>query len=317
MATPTAQQSLLNLLQFVRVVDAGSFAEAARRAGTSTSAMSKAVSRFETLHGVKLLHRTTHAISLTHDGEKLLEGARDLLRQAERLEATIGETAAGSSGGRVRLAAPGPFLRTCIAPMLPAILKANPSLELEIKVDDSGLDLAAEGIDVAIRFGPLDRQPGLIARRLGTFPHVLAATPKYLDFMGVPASPAELEAHHQLGYRNPANGQLSPWLFADNLGTGGLTRIVPRNRIVVEDMTVAWAMTLRGLGMSWLPAWCGIKDLQSGRTVEVLRDWRLPETPIYAVQLDRKQIPQRTRDLVDLLAQRAKNWNYTQSESLG
>ncbi|MFK0334279.1 LysR family transcriptional regulator [Rhizobium sp. NPDC090275] len=311
MATQNTHSSLLNLLQFVRIVDAGSFAEAARRAGTSTSAMSKAVSRFETLHGVKLLHRTTHAISLTHDGEKLLDGARDLLRQAEQLEAAIGEAAAGSTAGRVRLAAPGPFLRTCITPIIPAILKANPTLELEIKVDDAGLDLAAEGIDIAIRFGDLGGQPGMIARRLAAFPYILAATPKYLDYMGKPRTPADLESHHQLGYRNPANGQLSPWLFCDNLGSGAVTRMVPRNRIVVEDMTVAWAMTLRGLGMSWLPAWCGRKELDSGRAVEVLRDWRLPETPIYAVQLDRKQTPQRTRDLVDLLALRAKNWEFS------
>lgn len=311
MATPSAQSSLLNLLQFVRIVDAGSFAEAARRAGTSTSAMSKAVSRFEALHGVKLLHRTTHSISLTHDGEKLLDGARNLLRQAERLEAYIGETAAGSSAGRVRLAAPGPFLRACIAPMLPAILKANPNLELEIKVDDTGLDLAAEGIDVAIRFGDLSGQPGLIAKRLGAFPYIIAATPKYLEFMGRPKSPADLESHHQIGYRDASNGQLSPWLFCDNSGTGAVTRMVPRNRFVVEDMTVAWAMTLRGLGVSWLPAWCGSKDIRSGRAVEVLKDWRLPETPVYAVQLDRKQVPQRTRDLIDLLALRAKSWDYS------
>ncbi|WP_082453421.1 LysR family transcriptional regulator [Rhizobium sp. Leaf262] len=311
MPIPSAHNSLLNLLQFVRIVDAGSFAEAARRAGTSTSAMSKAVSRFEALHGVKLLHRTTRAISLTHDGEKLLDGARNLLRQAERLEADIGEAAASSSAGRVRLAAPGPFLRACIAPMLPAILKANPSLELEIKVDDTGLDLAAEGIDVAIRFGDLSGQPGLIARRLGTFPYVLAATPKYLEFMGTPKSPADLESHHQIGYRDAANGQLLPWLFCDNSGTGAVTRMVPRNRIVVEDMTVAWAMTLRGLGMSWLPAWCSAKEVHSGRAVEVLKDWRMQETPAYAVQLDRKQVPQRTRDLVNLMALRAKNWVYS------
>lgn len=130
--------------------------------------------------------------------------------------------------------------------------------------------------------------------------------------MGEPESPADLQNHHQLGYRNPSNGQLSPWLFSDNRGTGAVTRILPRNRIVVEDMTVVWAMTLRGLGMSWLPAWCGRRDLQTGRAVEVLRDWRLPETPIYAVQLERKQIPQRTRDLVDMLAQRAKDWEFTE-----
>jgi DNA-binding transcriptional LysR family regulator len=131
MATPRNHQQLLNLLQFVRIVEAGSFAEAARRAGTSTSAMSKAIARFEQTRGVKLLHRTTHAISLTHDGERLLEGARDLLRQAEQLSVMLDE-ATGGEAGRVRLAAPGAFLRACIAPKLPAILTVNSALELEL-----------------------------------------------------------------------------------------------------------------------------------------------------------------------------------------
>ena len=95
-------QTLINLLAFVRVMDAGSFAEAARRAGTTTSAMSKAVSRFERAHAVKLLHRTTHALSATAEGEHLLEGARDLLRDAERLEASLAAASGRGSVGRVR-----------------------------------------------------------------------------------------------------------------------------------------------------------------------------------------------------------------------
>lgn len=83
MSTPPDVQRLLNLLHYARVVDAGSFAEAARRAGSTTSALSKAVSRFENANGVRLLHRTTHAISLTPEGERLLEGARDLLREGK------------------------------------------------------------------------------------------------------------------------------------------------------------------------------------------------------------------------------------------
>ncbi|MGI4796431.1 MAG: LysR family transcriptional regulator [Janthinobacterium lividum] len=202
-------ERLLNLLQFVRVVEAGSFAETARRAGTSTSAMSKAISRFEAAHDVKLLHRTTHAISLTDAGERLLDGAHDLLRRAEQLDAT----------------------------------------------------------------------------------------------------PADLEAHRQIGYREPATGQLMPWQFAVP-GSGANVRLLPRKRLVVESLSVAWATMSRGLGIGWLPAWGGLKELESGRVVEVLRDWRMPETPIHAVRLDRKQMPNRVRTLVDLLAAWAPGWAY-------
>lgn len=308
MATPRSHQQLLNLLQFVRVVEAGSFAEAARRAGTSTSAMSKAIARFEQMRGVKLLHRTTHAISLTHDGERLLESARELLRQAEQLDVMVDEATSGEAG-RVRLAAPGAFLRACIAPKLPAILKANPALELELKVDDVGLDLATEGIDIAIRLGSLDRYPGVTAKRLVTFPWVLVATRRYVEFMGEPRSVRDLEAHHQIGFRDPATGQLMPWQFQDPSDSAPI-RVLPRKRVVVEDMSVAWAMVSRGLGIGWLPAWCGLKDLEGGRIVELLRRWRVPNTPVHAVQVSRKQMPTRMRSLLAVLSDSAPSWEY-------
>lgn len=107
-------QSLINLLNFVRVVDAGSFSEAARRAGTTTSAMSKAVARAERDLGVQLLRRTTHALSLTAEGERVLDTARDLAREVEKLEVALGETVrSGDVAGRVRLTAPGALARAC------------------------------------------------------------------------------------------------------------------------------------------------------------------------------------------------------------
>ena len=202
MSTPAGYQRLVNLLHFARVVEAGSFAEAARRAGTTTSALSKAVSRFERQNGVRLLHRSTHSLSLTDEGERLLEGARDLLREAERLEAALDHAAANGAGGRIRLGAPAPLIRACLARQVPTLLPASPGIDLDLKVDDGTLDLAAGSIDVAIRFGALIGQPGLVATPLGSFPWVLVATPRYVEAMGVPETPADLGRHHQIGYRS-------------------------------------------------------------------------------------------------------------------
>jgi DNA-binding transcriptional LysR family regulator len=121
---------------------------------------------------------------------------------------------------------------------LPAILRANSALELELKVDDVGLDLGAEGIDIAIRFGPLERSPGVIAKRLVTFPWVLVATRRYVEFMGEPRSVQDLEAHHHIGFRDPETGQLMSWQFQDP-SDGTPIRVFPRKRLVVEDMSVA------------------------------------------------------------------------------
>ena len=308
MATPLSLQNLLNILHLVRVMDAGSFSEAARRSGTTTSALSKAVTRLEQVHGVKLMHRTTHAISLTPDGEKLIEGARHLLREAEQLQGMLDRTG-GSAAGRVRLSAPGPLIRSCLSPQIPALLRANPKIELDLKVDDAQLDLAAEGVDIAIRIGSSDGQPGLVTRKLMSFPWVFCASPGYLDAMGGLASPADLERHHQIGFRDAGSGQLMPWQFT-HPDDGSPVRHVPRNRLVVEDMTTIWAMVASGLGTAWLPAWCGLDDLREGRVVELLRDWRAPETAVHAAILDRRLIPQRTRGVLDSLTDAAVAWTY-------
>lgn len=307
MATPLSLQSLLNILHLVRVMDAGSFSEAARRSGTTTSALSKAVTRLEHAHGVKLMHRTTHAISLTPDGERVIEGARHLLREAEQLQGLLDRTG-GNATGRVRLSAPGPLIRACLSPQLPALLRAHPGIELDLKVDDAQLDLAAEGVDIAIRIGTSDGQPGLVTRKLMSFPWILCATPRYLEAVGDLSAPADLARHHQIGFRDAGSGQLMTWQFADP--GGGVVRHVPRNRLVVEDMTTIWAMVVSGLGTAWLPAWCGLDDLKEGRVVELLREWRLPETVVHAAMLDRRLLPQRTRGVLDSLADAAVAWIY-------
>ncbi len=308
MATPLSLQSLLNVLHLVRVMDAGSFSEAARRSGTTTSALSKAVTRLEQARGVKLLHRTTHAISLTPDGEKLIEGARHLLREAEQLQGMLDQTGGGAAG-RVRLSAPGPLIRACLSPQLPALLRAHPRIELDLKVDDAQLDLAAEGVDIAVRIGSSDGRPGLVARKLMSFPWVLCAAPRYLEAMGDLKSPAGLGDHHQIGFRDAGSGQLMTWQFSDPQH-GTCVRHVPRNRLVVEDMTTIWAMVVSGLGIGWLPAWCGLDDLRAGRVVELLRDRRAPETAIHAALLDRRLTPQRTRGVLDSLVEAARSWVY-------
>lgn len=307
MSTPAGYQRVANLLHFVRVVEAGSFAEAARRSGTTTSALSKAVSRFEQQHGLRLLHRSTHSLSLTAEGERLLEGARDLLREAERLEATLGQTAASGSGGRIRLSAPAPLIRTCLARQVAGLLRNSPGIELDLKVDDGALDIAAEGIDIAIRFGDLAGQPGLVATPLGSFPRVLVATPRYVEVMGAPQTPADLGRHHQIGYRDAASGQLVPWQFDDVAGAAPV-RVMPRPRLATEDVGAAWQIMRQGLGLAWLPVWAGLADLREGRVIEIMAERRIAEVPIHAVRLDRRQTPSRVRTLLDDLAGAAQQW---------
>lgn len=136
---------------------------------------------------------------------------------------------------------------------------------------------------------------------------MLVATPRYIEVMGCPETPADLDRHHQIGYRDPASGQLVAWQFADPEG-GGPSRLTPRHRLVVEDVSAAWQIMRQGLGLAWLPAWAGLADLREGRAVELLRDRRVAEVAIQAVRLARHQTPRRVRTLLVGLADAAQQW---------
>ena len=300
MSTTALPPDLSRLLAFVRVVEAGSFAEAARRAGTTTSAMSKAVARLEQARGMRLLHRSTHSLALTEEGDRLIEAGRALAESLTRVQSALGEVAR-DDGGRVRVTAPASFARACILPRLPAFLRERPEIEIEVKFRNEILDLAAEGVDVAIRSGPLDRTPGHQARRLCTFSWIACASPAYLNARGAPVTPHELSAHDHVGFRNPASGQILTWRFADPRGKGPV-RVAPKPKHICDDAHASLALIANGFGVGWGPAWLVHEDLRTGRLVEVLAPWRAPAEPLWMLRTSDRRPPQRTQRVMSFLA---------------
>ena len=307
MSTPPLPAGLTQLLWFVRIVEAGSFAEAARRAGTTTSAMSKAVSRFEQTYGVRLLHRTTHALSLTDEGDRLLSEGLSLIGELERAEAMLSNLGSASATGRVRVNAPAAFGRICLMPALPAFLTAHPEIDLELQLGDDMADLGARGIDIAIRGGDLAAWPGYVARELCQFPWITCASPAYLAAHGAPATPAALAEHALIGFRNRSSGQIDNWHYTSP--HDGITlRHVPRAKHVFDDGEAAWSFARSGFGIAWTPAWLGLDDLRSGRVVEVLPAWRTANMALTAVRLQRRLTPKRTELVMEFLAALAPTW---------
>jgi DNA-binding transcriptional LysR family regulator len=307
MSTPPLSPSLLQLLWFVRIVEAGSFVEAARRAGATTSAMSKAVTRFEQKHGVRLLHRSTHSLSPTDEGDRLFSQGRYLLDSLEQVETSLAELGSQGAAGRVRITAPTAFARSCIMPELPTFLRAHPEINIEIQLGDEMADLATRGIDLAVRSGNLDGLPGHVSRKLYTFPWIACATPEYLKLHGAPETPADLTGHEQIGFRNKETGQIDNWRFMSPVD-GKAVRYAPRSKYVFDDGAAAWSIVRAGFGIGWAPAWLGVDDLRNGNVVEVLRDWRIAEAPLSAVRLERRLIPARTQAVLDFLASLPSAW---------
>ncbi|WP_022724047.1 LysR family transcriptional regulator [Rhodopseudomonas sp. B29] len=290
---------MLRLLAFVRVVEAGSFAEAARRAGTTTSAMSKAVARFEQAHGMRLLHRSTHSLALTEEGDRLMEAGRALAESLAHVQSALGEVA--RDGGRVCVTAPASFARACILPRLPVFLQERPEIEIEVKFRNEILDLTAEGVDIAIRSGPLGRAPGHQARRLCTFSWIACASPAYLNARGAPTTPYELSAHDHVGFRNPANGQILNWRFTDPRGKAPV-RFAPKPKHICDDAHASLALVEDGFGVGWGPEWLVREGLRTGRLVEVLAPWRAPAEALWMLRTTDRRPPLRTQRVMSFLA---------------
>ena len=298
-------KSLSNIQAFVRVAEVQSFTGASNTLGLSASAVSKAVGRLEADLGIKLFHRTTRSISLTPDGTRFYEGCKQLLFDLELLEAEIQGNHQLAPRGQLTLSVPEAFGRVCVIPILGQFLQAFPDLMLDVSMDDHAVDLAAEGIDVAIRTGPLSDRANLIASRLTTYPMVVCASPEYLSQHGLPQHPEQLPQYACLNFRNRATGRFYPWTFSVN---GSREQYAATGALVVDNSDAIVQSAIAGLGLSQMPEFLGAEALSKGNLVEVLQPYRPPEIPVWICYLDRRFVASRIRAFVDFMLGRKNDF---------
>ncbi len=297
MSTNPAGASLIQLRCYVAVVEAGSLAKAARRLGLTTSAMSRSIARLEASAGVRLLHRSTHALSLTEAGEQLLVPAREALDSFGRADALLAALAAEGSSGRVRISAPPAFMRTCLVPMLPSFLAEHPLVRLDLRATDAIVDLADAGVDLALRSGSLAGVPGHVGLPWFRFAWVACASPAYLARRGIPRTPEDLGSHDLIGFRNVRTGLVEGWQLA------GTRSPLPASawHVVLDDAEAAWRAALAGIGIAWAPEWLAAEALASGTMVEVLEDRRSRMTPMSILRRRDNPVPARVKAVVTFL----------------
>src|SRR5215813_3752871 len=178
---------------FVEVAERRSFAAAARRLARSPAAVTRAVGELETRLGVRLLNRTTRAVSLTEAGERFLAGARRVLADLEEIErAAAGEGTAPR--GELRVTAPILFGRLHLLPIVIEFLRRFPDVSVALNLLDRPVDLVEEGFDVALRIGTL-AESSLVASRAGAVRQIAVASAGYLSRHGRPQAPADLGTH--------------------------------------------------------------------------------------------------------------------------
>jgi len=259
---------------FVRVVENGSFSGAAKQLNVGQPAVSKTIAQLEVRLQVRLLLRSTHGLTPTEAGQRFYERARRAIEEAN--EAELEARGAGASlSGRLRVSAATTFARLHVVPHLPAFLKANPDLEIDVILDDRVLDLVAEGVDMALRMGELP-DSAAVARKLASGRRSVIATPAYLERCGIPQSPAELGSHQALIYSQASSG----WTFKRGSAE---TSVSVHGRVRVSAAEGLRAAVLADMGLTIASDWMFSPELESGAVRRVLEAWALPTIDLWAV----------------------------------
>ncbi len=270
---------------FARVAELRSLSAVARERELPPSTVSRALARLEARCGVRLVHRTTHGLSLTEAGDTLALHGAQVLAAAQALQADLDETR-GDPSGLVRVAA-SPVMALLLLPALPELLDRHPRLRIEIAADDRIVDMAHHGIDIALRTGTFGAE-GLIARAIGEHGRAIYAAPAYLAQHGTPQHPDDLACHRLIA--NSASPVLNRWPFVVD---GQARELKVAGSLRTDNTGVVLAMALAGLGVARLNRSVSAPHVAAGRLDAVLGAYTPDKSnPIYAVMLpDRQRLP--------------------------
>ncbi len=281
---------------FLRIASCGSFTQAADQLGLPRPTVSTALQQLEAHLGARLLHRTTRHVSLTPDGEALLERVRRLVGDAEDIEQQF-RPVGGRVSGRLRVDVPSRIARRLLAPALPTLLLQHAALSVDLGSSDRLADLVHEGIDCALRVGQVGAG-SLVARRLGSFELVNCASPAYIQRHGVPAHPGEL-AHHWAVHYQPAGGARSAaWDWVED---GQPHSVAVPGRVSANHVESYIALALAGLGLVQVPAFDVQEHLDRGELVAVMPAHRPLPMPVHVVVPHRRHLSRRVQVFVQWL----------------
>lgn len=296
---------LLGLITtFIRVVENGSIAAAARAKGMSPAAVSQSISRLESHLGVRLLSRTTRSMTLTESGKRYFEKVRhiphdvDVASQAASLET--------KPQGALCIATTAAFGRYVLAPLMPAFKTAYPDIDIELISTDRNVDHRREGVDVSIRIeAQLNDQ--LIARKIASLPFIFCAAPAYLGRAGIPESPEELSQHACLVFRYPTDGRFLPWTF---MVDGQLVTAKLNPGFISDDIDIIANIAVNGGGIARLASFIAQPLIDNGQLSALFHSSQRNGNPItsspmniYACVSERSALNSKVRAFITFLEQ--------------
>jgi DNA-binding transcriptional LysR family regulator len=282
-----------SLLVFAAIADHGSLSGAARHLGIQKSSVSRTLALMEARYGHRLIERTTRQLRLTEAGIILLDYAHRVGEEIETADAAMAQLSA-EPAGLLKVTAPQIVAQHLIVPMLRDFLVRYPKIRIGIDVSSRLLEIVSEGVDVAVRIGPLTPS-GLIARRLGFFQVILAASPTYVAEYGAPLEVGDLAQHRLIDIS--LNHTPIDWDFGQSHSP---LRVTPS--LMINEAGLARDMAVAGLGVVRLPRAIVIDDLAAGRLIPILPDVILEAPPLYAVYPSRRALAPKVVVFLDALA---------------
>ena len=300
---------------FVFAADILNISAAGRQLGLAPAVASARLSKLEHQIGADLLHRSTRKVSLSAEGAKFLPFAREIIAQEDEARAILSNSTKQISG-TLRFAATSTFSQLYIAPILPEFLARYPSINLELKMSDTKVNLIEGGFDLALRNYAIE-DSNLKARKLADDRRILCASPDYLEQFGTPKKPGDLVEHQLLVFMRDSARELS----AREKSVKDLTSANPtaqelqlpysfppknaNSRVVCDDGSTMRVATMAGVGISMNAYWSVHRELKHGTLVHVLPEFEVTDqSAIWLVYPKSNVLPAKVRVFIDFILEK-------------
>ncbi|MER9230443.1 LysR family transcriptional regulator [Mesorhizobium sp. M0664] len=285
---------------FTRIVERRSFTKAADDLSLPRSSVTDAVQGLEARLGVRLLQRTTRQVSPTLDGEAYYQRCVSLIADLEDAE---GAFVGAKPSGLIRVDVHGTQARHFLLPGLPRFREMYPDIRLHFSEAHQPVDLIREGFDCILRAGEL-ADSALIRRRLAILERGTFASPDYLNRLGMPNTPDDLNGHEMIGLLAPDTTEVVPLAF---LVKGKVNRITLPAMMTVTGPETNVAAACLGLGLIQVPRYRVVSELASGALIEVLANFPPTPLPVHALYSHKHQLSPRLRVFIDWVAEQFRD----------
>lgn len=283
---------------FSRVVEANSFAGAARSLSLPRSTISRTLQELEAALGVSLLQRTTRTLSMTPNGSLYYDHCRRILDDIDGVESVLADSTA-QPRGLLRVDMTSSFARAIVMPALDGFLARYPEIDLALTLGDRPVQLVREGVDCVVRSGIPESSALLVARRLGSFDWITCAAPGYLARYGAPHTLDDLAQHRIIGFQSGRSGRADDWIVEVD---GEARTVAAGARLMVNETDAYLSCALEGLGLVRVASYLAAPQLRAGRLVRVLPDYGSAPVPLSLIYPQNRQVSSSVRAFADWLA---------------